>query len=200
MMKFIKLCSVLLLGVTSFVFAGNDKDLSIREYQARTERKISNIGYNPSNETITILLNDGTQWTCYYRFLSDRQKVLEKWQIGQKAWIFPSQGDSNLSFRLWSYSNAASSSVDLYALLDPNTSQLLPTIIGKTEEGHVILSDGSQWKDNSWVVPVASYWNVGERVVIANHTNSFCLMNIDQGEGLFFDTGYMWATLIDVRR
>jgi len=199
MTKLIKLCMAMLLA-TSFLSASNEaKEVAMREYQAKLERKITNIAYNPINETITILLNDGTQWGCYYRFISDRQRVLERWQVGQMTWILPARSN-NVTFHLWSYSNAASSGVELLAFLDPNTSQLLPIIVEKTAEGHLLLSDGSEWRDNSWIVPVASYWNVGERIVISKMGETFRLMNIDQGEGLFLNTGYMFAILVDVHR
>jgi hypothetical protein len=110
MLKLFKTSLLFILMLTSFAYADQGPDTLI-EYRSKISRTISGINDNLAGRCLSILLSDGTLWDCFYRSMSDRQKILTYWEIGQSVQIHPDDSAYSDGYCLASSSNIAGSLV-----------------------------------------------------------------------------------------
>ncbi len=198
-MCWLKICLLFLVTTVSLNAADSaltSQDINLRQkyYEKAKYKTIASITDNPVSGSILIMLNDGTIWNCFYRTFSQKQAVLQNWFVDQEVYLWR----HHENYHLWSFGNRRSSYADLIAYIEPRSIHVLPAVVGKTEEGNIVLSDGTEWKDESLLISVASYWNVGDRIFVIIKDEDYILMNMDQSPGFFYDTDYMKASLVKI--
>lgn len=186
-MQFILKCFLLFLPLMSLSAVDNNYLKQI--YKAEKEQRIVSINDVPYEQHIMLLLSDGTLWESKYLSMGDRLKVLQKWHVGQQVWISRHKGDAEGVYRIASASLFPESYVELTAKLDHASTHQLPVVMGRTDKGHLLLSDGSEWKEDYWFFSVTKHWDKGQNVlVIYENGSTYKLINCDHVHSFFFDT------------
>lgn len=189
-------CSMLTcFHATVFANDAGDKDYLFEHYAQFSQSTIVDISDNIPYSSIGILLSDGTLWDCYYQTYAERQQVLQHWKIGQKAFISAKHLKSSEEFGI--YVTGTKVFVELMAILDYTSADALACIT-EISNGKIVLSDGSEWKENSLLYYSSGYWNLGDRIVVTcRYDRKAFLINIDHPRGLILDSYYTEASLTD---
>lgn len=178
----------------SFLFSLKANEPSadlIQQYKDCTMPMIADIRDDLPSRVIFIELSDGTLWECHYPYMEFRQKVLQSWRIGSKAYIMGRSLYSDETFGIWAKEGGG---IALIAYLNSNTADKLPKIANITGET-VELTDGSIWREKCTLYSSFSRWNVGDRIVVSYLNNQ--LINLEHPRGVFFDTFYANVKLVD---
>lgn len=195
-MKWIKFFLMFALPFATMV-NGNESESQIQEYENANTKRICGISDNLNSRNIQILLHDGTLWHCFYEWMHERQSVITKWYNGQVFHFVGMSHKFSGAYYAYGYGHGSGFNAMLHAYLDPQCYNLLPYITEKTDGGLVSLSDGSVWEETYQVYSGMQFWNPGERVFV-NYYSDQCyrLFNVDQFEGLFYESRFASAKLI----
>lgn len=196
-MKWIYFFSILCALSFGNIINSNESESQLQEYANTHKKRICGITDNLNSMNLQILLHDGTLWDCYYESMSDRLCVIKKWRCGQVFHFIGISREFNEAYTTFSIGTGAASVAILHAYLDPQCYNLLPYIIEKTDDSLVILSDGSVWEESYTFFSDMQFWEPGQRVFVSHSKeNSYNLFNIDQHEGLFYESRFISAKLI----
>lgn len=168
-----------------------ESDGFYQQYSQSSKRTITGIIDDLSKNMFYILLDDGTAWECFYSSQTKRQKVLRSWKIGAEVFIATRTFENPDACGISTFN----SFVELDAYIDLSTADLLPKVVNILN-GVVTLSDGSAWKENSFLYNSSDFWKIGDRVVVrCSWDLEATLINVDHLRGIALDSYYFKGTL-----